>query len=336
MTDLSMKPQYTTIFGRALVQAFTLVELLVVIAIIGVLVALLLPAVQAAREAARRMQCTNNLRQIGLAVLNYETANGHLPPGRLGCDVGYRPEPYCPSETAEPNQSELSGFAMLLPFLEQQAGYKTLNLNGEGMLMVGSGTDDWKSNSAGLAFLRTRPSMFVCPSDLSEPVVQGIEYGNIEDMATGSYALCMGTNGPSLGILPAVKVENTGLFLYKRTFAIREVVDGMSKTFVAGETINGHLREDDTYNIWSQGIRHVSSLRNTENPLNTPPGLGTTRAMKTTNTPLANGAFISNHPGGGNFVFGDGHTDLISENVDLELYRALSTRAGEEAGADNL
>lgn len=327
-----MKPHQPKLIGQAPIRAFTLVELLVVIAIIGVLVALLLPAIQAAREAGRRAQCINNLKQIGLAVLNYETANGHLPPGRLGCDVGYRPQPYCSSVADEPNQSELSCFAVILPYLESQSGYQLFDLQGEGVLMVGSGTEEWKANKAGLEFLRTRPPFFVCPSDLSEPQVEGVEYNDIDGLGTGSYAMCMGSNGPSFGILPNVKVENTGLFMYKRTFAIQEVLDGLSKTFVAGETTNGHLRKYDTYNIWSQGIRHVSSLRNTENPLNTPPGLGTTRVMKATYTPLANGAFISNHPGGGNFVFGDGHTKFISENIDLELYRALSTRAGEEVG----
>ncbi|TWU20787.1 DUF1559 domain-containing protein [Bythopirellula polymerisocia] len=330
-----MKAQHTKLFGRVPERAFTLVELLVVIAIIGVLVALLLPAIQAAREAARRSQCTNNLRQIGLAVLTYESTNGHIPPGRLGCDVGYRPEPYCPAESAEPNQSELSGFAVILPYIELQAGSRLFDLQGEGILMVGSGTENWKRNLAGLEFLRTRPPVYVCPSDLAEPQIEGVEYQDIEGLGTGSYALCMGSNGPAYGILPQAKIENNGLFMYKRTFALREVVDGLSKTFIAGETTNGHLREYDTYNIWSQGLRHVSSLRNTENPLNTPPGLGTTRAMKTTYTPLANGAFISNHPGGGNFVFGDGHTDFMSENIDLELYRALSTRAGEEVLTSN-
>lgn len=219
--------------------------------------------------------------------------------------------------------------------MELQSGYLLFDLQGEGMLMVGDGPDPWKNNTAALDFLRTRPPFYVCPSDLAEPQVEGVEYNDIEGLGTGSYALCMGSNGPKYGILPDVKFENTGLFMYARTFALREVVDGMSRTFVAGETTNGHLKEFDTYNIWSQGIRHVTSLRNTENPLNTPPGIGTTRAMKATSTPRANGAFISNHPGGGNFVFGDGHAAFISENIDLETYRALSTRAGQEAVADN-
>lgn len=315
-------------------SAFTLVELLVVIAIIGTLVALLLPAVQAAREAARRGQCTNNLKQIGLAVLNYEMAKGNLPPGRLGCDVGFRPQPYCETVEAEPNQSELSGFALILPFVEQQAGYDLLDIRGKGMLMVGSGTDEWKDNTAGIEFLRTRPAVYSCPSDVAEDQYLGTVINNSGDLGadfgTGSYALSMGTNGPTRGITIYVKQENNGLFVYGRTIGLREVADGMSQTMVAGETINGYSDEFDTFNVWSWAIRLVSSLRSTENPLNTPPKIGTSRLLKATHTPEANGAFISFHPAGGNFLFGDGSVQFLSEDIDLETYQALSTRDGGE------
>ena len=320
-------------FSRPL-HGFTLVELLVVIAIIGILVGLLLPAVQAAREAARRAQCTSNLKQIGLAVLNFESTNGYLPPGRLGCDFSWRPEKYCPQVTDEPKQSELSAFAMILPFVEEQAGYDLLDLGGEGILMVGPGADPWKSNTAGLDFLRTRPAVYVCPSDEALPAYEGIVLGDVDRLGTGSYAMSMGANGPKWGWLIEAKIENTGLFVYVRTFKMRQVTDGLSKTFLAGEVINGHSTEFDTFNVWSWAIRTVSSLRSTENALNTPPYLGQARVMRQTETPLANGAFISSHPGGGNFVLGDGRVEFISENIDLELYQALSTRAGEETITD--
>ncbi len=107
-------------------QGFTLVELLVVIAIIGVLVALLLPAVQAARESARRAQCLNNLRQIGLAMINYESSKGELPAGRLFCG----PESASVSDNICNNERvSLSGFWVILPYMEQQALFDRIDLS---------------------------------------------------------------------------------------------------------------------------------------------------------------------------------------------------------------
>jgi prepilin-type N-terminal cleavage/methylation domain-containing protein len=100
-------------------KAFTLVELLVVIAIIGILIALLLPAVQAAREAARRSSCTNNLKQIGLAMLNYESARKRFPPGRLSCEGGSP----CGALPADRRRNSSSALVMILPFIEHQPLY---------------------------------------------------------------------------------------------------------------------------------------------------------------------------------------------------------------------
>src|SRR5690242_7162307 len=101
---------------------FTLVELLVVIAIIGVLVALLLPAVQAAREAARRSSCTNNLKQLGLAIVNYESAKKVFPAGRHGCDLAYNPSSgkknTCGCSTDGTKEDGASAFVEMLPFME--------------------------------------------------------------------------------------------------------------------------------------------------------------------------------------------------------------------------
>jgi prepilin-type N-terminal cleavage/methylation domain-containing protein/prepilin-type processing-associated H-X9-DG protein len=297
-------------------HGFTLVELLVVIAIIGILVALLLPAVQAAREAARRSSCGNNLKQIALALDNYEGTYKRYPPGRVGCD-GINGGP-C---NGNPGYERVgtSGFVMLLPFLENQPLYDAFNFS-DGPWV---GTSTWLATNK-LA-VETRPEVIVCPSDTAQKVVSVTDGTTTALAATGSYAFVHGRMGPSSGISETLKLYNTGMFVYKIPFMRRHNMDGTSNTIYVGETINGH--HDQSRNIWTQAGRHESSLRNTENPINTPAGTGITTSPY--GIPL-NGVFASRHPGGAQFAFGDGHVQFISANVNLATYRALSTREGEE------
>jgi prepilin-type N-terminal cleavage/methylation domain-containing protein/prepilin-type processing-associated H-X9-DG protein len=281
-------------------RAFTLVELLVVIAIIGILIALLLPAIQAARESARRMHCTNNLKQIGLGFLQYEDALKRFNPGRLGCD-GILAGP-CAAPYQIPNGT--SGFVLIMPYLELQTLYNQLR---------GMHTMPYSSNAGISAGVKLRPQVFVCPSDLAKPQAS-------DGDGTSSYAMMCGTLGPDHGIDSKIKVFNDGMFLYKTSILRREITDGLSHTLFAGDVIMGHM--DEQYCVWNYGSRH-HTLRSTTNPINTPPGKGITTSPY--GIPL-NGAFGSKHRGGANFVFGDGHVELVSENISLTLYRALATR----------
>lgn len=315
-------------------RGFTLVELLVVIAIIGVLVALLLPAVQAAREAARRAQCSNNLKQIGLAMQNHLSSHKTFPPGRLGCDASTVGD--CIGVPLEVRVGP-SAFVMILPYLEEQNLYDQFSFN---KFKMGPWVTETSLNTAWIPdyveAIATRPSVFVCPTDNPEPCCEtspdNVIVGRSHSLrpgdcaATGNYALCFGTNGPPETDYPNVKQGNTGAFVYLDSFSDRVFTDGLSSTLFAGEAI-----ETSTLNgaiVWSLAYR-FSTLRTTRNPINTPPGEGSW--YSTLYGRIFNAAFQSQHPGGAQFVFGDAHVTLLSEGIDFDTYNFLATKAGGEA-----
>jgi prepilin-type N-terminal cleavage/methylation domain-containing protein/prepilin-type processing-associated H-X9-DG protein len=295
--------------------AFTLVELLVVIAIIGILISLLLPAVQSAREAARRSQCTNNLKQLLLGIENYESARKRYPPGRNGCD-GITNAP-CNGSATGPHRNGGSGWLLVLPYLEMAALQETCTVATD---PAKAPDDEYYTPTA--QTLAERPDAFVCPSDSAEPFYKPT--GTTQ--ATGSYVFVHGKQGPDQGISGAMKVGNTGLFVYMKSFTKQECIDGLSNTMALGEVYDGHL--DRWPNRWTLASRHEDNLRSTVNPINTPAGQGVTTSPY--GVPL-NGAMGSRHPGGAMFAFADGRVVFLRESISLTIYQALSTRKGGEA-----
>jgi prepilin-type N-terminal cleavage/methylation domain-containing protein/prepilin-type processing-associated H-X9-DG protein len=307
-------------------KGFTLVELLVVIAIIGILVALLLPAVQAAREAARRSQCTNNQKNIALAILNYEDTNKKLPPGTPYYDNCVRG----PASTSPLRFHRVSGFVLILPFLEQGSLFDLYQFEKTPYIWMADNTgNNWHRVAGRESLPEVRPDVYVCPSDESLPLHEDPDTGPIRNglkPATGSYALVSGSFGPPETFQPQVKCQNNGPFVYGYPVPLRQVTDGLSNTIFVGEVIDTHTRAGS--NIWSFAARHADTLRNTGNPLNTITGTGL--RVSSGGTANANGAFASRHPGGANFAYGDGSVSFMTDDINTDSYRYLSTIAGGE------
>jgi len=287
------------------------------------LIGLLVPAVQKVREAANRMSCTNNLKQIGLALQNHHDTNSFFPAGRFGCDGSGAP---CANDSQTSiNRGGSSGFVAILPFLELGAIFDSLGKTEADVPWPTTDNTTWRVKDK--IGLESRPKTLVCPSDTAQPSVTNTGRGPTINPAIGSYAFVTGTIGPSQGISAGVKFDNTGLFVYRNTKRIADILDGTSNTLSVGEVYDGHLGNNQ--NIWSVGSRHTHSLRSTENPINTPPGTGITYNDGGT---LRNGAFMSRHTGGANFAVADGSVRFLTQNMDISIYRAASTIRGGEVG----
>lgn len=210
-------------------SAFTLVELLVVIAIIGILIALLLPAVQAAREAARRSQCVNNMKQLGLALQNYHDVNKAFVYGKGGTS-------FCQASATpyQGNCSRLSGFISLLPFLEQQAMYDNIRT-----ATIDTGRSNSPQGPAGWigwgAWNYTVPAL-ICPSDpVPTPAAGSVGHNN--------YAFSRGDT------IYNIRDTNSsrGVFMYSRCVRISDVLDGTSVTVSMGERTR--IKSDPGYGL---------------------------------------------------------------------------------------
>jgi prepilin-type N-terminal cleavage/methylation domain-containing protein/prepilin-type processing-associated H-X9-DG protein len=229
--------------SRSRRSGFTLIELLVVIAIIAVLIALLLPAVQSAREAARRSQCVNNLKQLALAVMNWETAYNAFPPG-------YGPYPYYP-DIKNPGGGRSNVLAQILPFLEESAIYSSFNLAWDINLYNGSVNDTAQNQIV---------ATFVCPTDPVNQKLTNLGYSNYVACLGATAAQQVGTssfqesNGQRLGVFnvqidtgqqkyldpPTNNQINYPVFNRGKPVPIALILDGTSNTAMFSETRRGY------------------------------------------------------------------------------------------------
>jgi prepilin-type N-terminal cleavage/methylation domain-containing protein/prepilin-type processing-associated H-X9-DG protein len=304
-------------------RGMTLIELLVVIAIIGLLVGLILPAVQMAREAGRRAACLNNLKQIGLALHMYADRNGVFPPGYISRVV-------LPSR--EDGGPGWAWAAMLLPDVEQGSLNQQVNFTAA-------------LNSPAADSVRTVSlATFVCPSDSEfEPT---IEIPAISDdsvictMAASSYVGCIGTVRPTCRIC---RDSFDGMFGRNRAVSFAEVCDGTSNTMAIGE----RAFKWSSPALW--GVIPGSELvdRLIVGRLAAGPGyvLGTTfkdgfNLEEIVDDPREDHSlaetFGSMHPGGANFAFCDGGVRFIKDSIDPAVMNAISTRCGTPYGGETI
>ena len=308
-------------------RAFSLVELLVVTTIVGILVAFLLPAVQTAREAARRMQCSNNLKQIALALHGYHETYGTLPYAAGSCCFG------------NPEASGGTWTNMILPQLEQQGLYNQI---------------DFKKFTKDLpaTVVTTVVPAYVCPSDAGSGAVLDDRYGADNpnpaaglwytgsmgptqadacplcppDMQTPNASdpknwCCQGYNFGTYGGYGYGMGSSVGMFgRYHNPIAFHSVIDGLSNTLMLGEALPRQC-------IYISAFAANFNVSPTNVPINTPnPDTDPTGASCW----WTSSGFKSMHPGGANFALGDGSATFLSETIDFRLYNNLGTRAGGE------
>ena len=334
--------------GAARTRGFTLVELLVVIAIIGILVALLLPAVQSAREAARRAQCVNQMKQIGIAILNYESARAEFPPGSVTYGRWWRRnQDKVPFECNNTTDCNGENWAIeSLPYLEQQALYDLYDhfeRNFEVGDPNGNGQINQKVRDADL-------EVMVCPSD-----VFALEWR--QNPAPGSYKAVAGViaqlNPPRNGWLnwtsPYVGSSNPPVSIMKEHFQYRglfynvglpglsvakmsNVTDGTSNTFMLGEYHVVNPTNDAQPAWWAVSQRWAARGEVLADPLMRSSDLEFCLNNMTT-APLwaCSRAYGSSHAGdGGNWLRIDGSVAFITTSLAGQLYEALATISGED------
>ncbi len=342
-------------------RAFTLIELLVVIAIIGILIALLLPAVQKVREAAARLSCQNNLKQLGLALHNYEATAGKYPSAFLGNSMPavYRGYPdYFFS---------WSTFAQMNPYLEQTAIYNSMDLTQP----IYDPRNGYKISTANQFAMQQVIKLFLCPSDAGQPVINPGDYG-LPTMGPTNYAVCVGTGTTKGGAPYGSPLNSDGMFQGLQALRHADMVDGLSGTACMSESLLGQGTENatgatppapgdpryvyayvgfgtpvtpatcaaaTTWNgsqrrgfTWASGEMRCASYNHYYPPNS--PNFDCVNNDLTTYTAFAWRAARSRHTGGVNVLMGDGSVHFVGNGVDMGVWRALATRAGGEVVGD--
>jgi prepilin-type N-terminal cleavage/methylation domain-containing protein/prepilin-type processing-associated H-X9-DG protein len=289
---------------------FTLIELLVVIAIIGVLIALLLPAVQKVREAANRVSCQNNLHQIGLALHQYHDVQHSFPSGYL-----------CSQPQADPDYTSpgWGWAALLLPYVEQGNLAKQINLK----LPI-----EDPSNLAA----RTRVTkLYVCPSDRSTGIFTIYDKNNmpLAQAATNSYAACHG-----VGVDLDEELDDfNGMFSRNSQIHIADVTDGTSNTIAIGER-GSFFTQTPWAGAVNFGTTRITPGALTNNPTaveDAPTQTLVHISVHTLNDPNSDPEdFFAPHPGTFNFLFVDGSVRPVPTGISLSVLQALATRDGGE------
>jgi prepilin-type N-terminal cleavage/methylation domain-containing protein/prepilin-type processing-associated H-X9-DG protein len=289
---------------------FTLVELLVVIAIIGVLVALLLPAVQSAREAARRMSCGNNFKQIGIALHNYHDAYQKLPPGWI-------------MQAVSPENSAGWGWtAFILPYLEQQNLYDKLQVNQLPLM-------DVMGNANLRPLAQTKLKVYRCPADVVKDLLPARPSSTCErhfdcdtclagfEVAASNYVGNAGFFDPDGAANHTRAALRTGVFHANSDFAFRQITDGLSATFLAGERDYRckagawvGSRNPPGPDMWGSYFLRARVSIKLNDPRQPPDFCSSTSCTE---------GFGSKHPTGGQFVFCDGSVHFLSNNVEYNI-----------------
>jgi len=276
-------------------RAFTLIELLVSIAVIGILVALIMPAVQSARESARRAHCSNNMRQIAIALQSYETTHGAFPIGCLECDWRVRRRP----------KRQLAWNVGLLPYIEEQ--------------VVAEKFDDSQpyNAQANVQAAGVVLPTFLCPSTWRTrrlgPTTgdrnRNRRWDPGDDLAYTDYGGLFGVSYPT----PTILREHLGVMIYEEASRAADIRDGLSHTAAVGECTG---RDFMAQSEWANGQnlfdqRHDNGINQDQD-----------------------NELWSDHPGGVMVAFCDGHVAFLSERIQQEALLALLTRAGGDFGRE--